>query len=280
MKTERPRVHLVTFATPRFYHRQLLLGFSASVNGVVDTVTVWSPGMLNDAGFQKRVPDISFSERGVGYWSWKPFIIQKRLNEVRDGDIVFYCDVGRRFPYTLLDQPVTPFIQWMDSIGQDMMPGVENTWDGPVCYWTKRDALVSSEMDKPEIHKSTIIQAGFSFWRAGEKSRELIGKWMDLCSQRELVSDDPSVSGLPELPEFREHRHDQSLLTLLCLKEGVKGLRFIESKPAFESGNPSEVLKYKYGKQKQPVAGLLFDALIARPIQTVEVIMRKKLKFN
>ena len=250
------------------------------MNGVVDTVTAWSPGKLNDAGFQKKVPDISLHERGAGFWSWKPFIIEKRLSEISNGDIVFYCDVGRRFPYTLLDQPITPFIQWMDSIGQDMMPGVENTWDGPVCYWTKRDALVSSEMDNSEIRKSTIIQAGFSFWRAGEKSSELVGKWMDLCSQRELVSDDPSVSGLPELPEFRDHRHDQSLLTLLCLKERVKGLRFIESKPGFESGNPSEVLKYKYGKQKQPVAGLLFDELIACPIQLVEVLLRKKLKFN
>ena len=271
------KIHLVTFGTMKYFHRQKLLGLSAKLNRVVDTVTDWSPKKLIAAGFKERVKDIRLEERGSGYWSWKPFIILERLNQVSDGDMVFYCDVGRRYPFTLLDQPITAFIEWIDSIGQDMMPGVENTWDGPVCYWTKRKALISLEMDKPEVYNSTIIQAGFSFWRAGAISRNFIRKWMDLCSQRDLISDDPSPFGSPEIPEFCEHRHDQSLLTLLCLKEGILGMRFTEDRPMFQSGNPSEVSKYKFCKHNISFTGKLFNLLIASPIEQTEKMIRNKI---
>jgi len=279
MNSRNPQVHLVTFGTPKFYHRQILLGLSARLNNVVATVTEWSPKKLLLEGFSDVVREVRLNERGSGYWSWKPFIIQKKLNEVPDGDIVFYCDVGRRYPFTLLDQPITPYLQWMDARGQECLPGVENTWDGPVGVWIKREALVFTGMDRTEVYDSTIIQAGFSFWRAGVKSREFIRKWMDLCSRRELISDDPSSSGLIELAQFREHRHDQALLTLLCLKEGLAGLRFIEGRPMFQSGNPSELSKYKFGKYDRCIAGALFDLIIASPIQLVEIMIRNRMKF-
>jgi len=280
MNPRYPQVHLVIFGTPKFYHRQILLGLSAKLNNVVTTVTAWSPKKLLSEGFSDVVREVRLNERGSGYWSWKPFIIQKKLNQVPDGDIVFYCDVGRRYPFTLLDQPITPFLNWMDLMGQDMMPGVENTWDGPVKFWAKRDALLYTNMDRVDVHEATIIQAGFSFWRAGVKSREFIATWMDLCAKRHLVSDDPSVCGLPELPEFREHRHDQSLLTLLCLKEGLAGLRFIEGKPAFQSGSPSEVSKYKFGPVRRCIGGALLDLALASPIQQLELKIRDKIRFS
>jgi len=274
------KVHLVTFGTPRFYHRQLLLGLSARLNDVVDTVTTWSPHKLLTAGFSERFKELRLEERGCGYWAWKPFIIQKRLEQVPDGDIVFYCDVGRRYPFTLLDQPIAPFIEWMDSMGQEIMPGVENTWDGPVGLWTKRDAMFYTNMDREEVYESIIIQAGFSFWRAGLQSHEFIEKWLDLCSERKLISDDASACGLPELPQFREHRHDQSLLTLLCLEEKLKGFRFTESRPSFQSGNPSEVLKYKFGPSKRRATGAMLDLLLASPLQALEVMIRKGVRFS
>jgi len=274
------KIHLVTYATPRFRHRQIILGASAKLNKVVDSVTTWSPQKLNTTGFEQRVKDIHLDERGSGFWSWKPFIIQRRLAEVPDGDIVFYCDVGRKYPFKLLDQPIDPFLNWMDSQGQEIMPGVENAWDGPVFMWTKRDALFYTQMDRAEVHSATIIQAGFSFWRSGKKSREFVEKWMNLCSQRRLISDDASVCGLGELPGFRENRHDQSLLTLCCVKDGLRGLRFIDSAPPFDSGAPSLVSRYKFGDTKcRNLGGQLLRALVWL-IQTVESGIRSKIKFG
>jgi hypothetical protein len=135
----------------------MILGLSGRLNRVVDTVTDWTPQKLREAGFEKAVPDIRLNERGSGFWSWKPFILQKRLNEVPEGDIVIYCDVGRINPFKLLDQSVEPFVEWMRSFGQEIMPGIEIPWEGPVSRWTKRDALIALDMDREEILAGTPI---------------------------------------------------------------------------------------------------------------------------
>lgn len=273
MNGERSVIHLVSFATPQFRHRQMILGLSGRLNRVVDTVTDWTPGKLQSAGFQEVIPEISLKERGAGFWSWKPFIIQKRLNEVPDGDVVLYCDVGRIYPFKLLDQSIKPFLEWMHSRGQEIMPGVAIPWDGPVSRWTKRDALVALDMDREEILTATPIQASFSIWRAGSKSRDFAAKWMGLCSQRKLISDDPSVCKLGENPGFQENRHDQALLSLLCMKEGLQGLSLGQKRPSLDSRNPSEVSRMIFGADRVGNSGRVMKFLI-RPLEVMEQKLR------
>ena len=273
--------HLVSYATPRFRLRQLLLGWSARLNHVAASVTSWNPEKLRAAGFESRVNDIRLDDRGSGFWAWKPFIISKRLREVPDGDIVFYCDVGRLYPFKLLDQPISPYVRWMDDHGQDVMPGVEIPWDGQASVWTKRDAFVSLGMDSPEVHAASPVQASFSVWRASPRSRELAEEWMDLCSQRSLISDDPSRGDLKELPEFRAHRHDQALLTLLCLRHGTVGLDAGPEKPTIDLRHPSRVSQQVFGNANASATllGTLLGIAVS-PLWRVERRMRQMISFG
>ena len=275
------RVHLVTYATPRFRLRQLILAASARLNCVADTVTSWTPEMLLKAGFEKRCKDIKLSERGSGFWAWKPFIIDAKLHEVPDGDIVFYCDVGRLYPFTILDQPITPYMAWMDKLDQDMLPGIQIPWDGANSTWTKREALVSLGMDRPEVHEASPIQASFSIWRAGERSQEFAGQWLDLCAQRPLISDDPSRHGVAELPEFRGHRHDQALLTLCCIKQGTTGLSLGSERPAINTRHPSEVSRLIFGEvaDGESCGGTLLRLAVC-PVWRIERWMRRRVAFG
>jgi hypothetical protein len=247
----------------------MILGLSGRLNRVVDTVTDWTPRKLQSAGFQEVIPEISLKERGAGFWSWKPFIIKKLLNEVPDGDVVLYCDVGRIYPFKLLEQSIEPFIDWMYSRDQEIMPGIEIPWDGPISRWTKRDALVALDMDRQEILTATPIQASFSIWRAGSKSRDFAAKWMELCSQRKLISDDPSLCKLGEHSGFKENRHDQALLSLLCMREGLQGLSLGQKRPSVDSRNPSEVSRMVFGGHRVGSSGRVLHCLI-RPLEILE----------
>ena len=272
------RIHLVTYATPRFRHRQLILGWSARVNRVVDTITHWTPEKLLAAGFEDRCKGIQLSERGSGFWAWKPFIIAAKLREVPDGDLVFYCDVGRLYPFKLLDQPITPYIQWMDEHEQDVMPGVYIPWDGATVVWTKREALIALEMDNLEILESAPIQASFSLWLSSNDGRKVAEHWLELSSQRALVSDDP---GLSEHPEFRAHRHDQALLTLCCVAERIKGISLGGTNPQIDTRSPSQVSALAFGK----VAGFRIRhgrmfRLLVWPCEMIEKLSRCLIKFG
>ena len=274
-------IHLVTYATRRFRHRQLILGWSARLNRVADTVTNWTPELLCKVGFEDRCKDINLSERGSGFWAWKPFIIDAKLREVQDGDLVLYCDVGRLYPFKLLDQPLAPYVRWMNEHGQDVMPGIEIPWDGPNSAWTKREALVATGMDRPEVHSANPIQASFSLWRASDTSRSLLSQWLDLCASRPLISDDPSRRELQELPDFRAHRHDQALLTLCCMRDGIVPLHIGNDRPDFDCRNPSEVSRHQFGDTPCTPTGLgrLLRAAV-RLIANIEQSLRKRVKFG
>jgi hypothetical protein len=275
------RIHLVTYATPRFRHRQWILGWSAKANRVADTVTHWTPEKLLKAGFEDRCKDIKLTERGSGFWAWKPFIIDAKLREVPEGDLVFYCDVGRRYPFKQLSGTVAPFLEWMAVHHQDFMPGLCIPWKGPMALWTKRDAFVLTGMDHSEIHQGTPIQASFSIWRAGAASRAFAAEWLEMASRRELISDDPSHCGIPELPDFHDHRHDQSLLTLCCLKHGIKGLDLGDQMPPIDTQHPSEIACWITGDPtgQARLTGRLLKAVVW-PVETMEARLRRKISFG
>lgn len=271
--------HLVSYATPKYRHRQMILAASAWANGVVETATSWTLSKLRHSEFSKLAPNISLAERGSGFWAWKPFIILKALESLPDGEIVFYCDVGRKYPYILLDHPLGDYVKWMEAHQQDIMPGVMIPWNGPMEIWTKRDAFSGTGIDGPEIQSASPIQASFSLWKVSPKSRAFLGEWLSACLQRQLVSDDPSETG-PEAPVFRSHRHDQSLLTLCCLKHRVQGIDLGPNEPAFNERDPGQVAEHLFSsKPTITAAGRLIRLLVA-PVQAAEQALRRRVRLG
>ena len=39
-------------------------------------------------------------KKGHGYYIWKPYLIQKTMNKMNDGDILLYSDAGCEYPFT------------------------------------------------------------------------------------------------------------------------------------------------------------------------------------
>jgi len=231
-------------------------------------------------GFQARCPSIKLNERGCGFYSWKPFIIQKKLEETLEGEIVFYCDVGRTFPYKLLSSSLNVFLNWMQDNQQSIMPGVQIPWNGPMSMWTKRDAFELMSMDSPQVHSSAPIQASFSIWISNPNSKDIVNEWMNFSADRKMISDDPSKLGLTELPDFHEHRWDQSLLSLLCFKKKLKGLEVGLHPPDIDLKNPSEVATFLSGYTSEPTSSGKLVAQFSSGIEKLEKIARKHIKFN
>ena len=274
------KVHLISYATRRYRLRQVLLGLSAKANGIASSVDSWTLPRLGASDFGKAAPDISLSERGSGFWAWKPYFIGRALDAAKPGDMVLYCDVGRYFPYVLLDQPLEPFFNWMETRGQDVLPGVKIPWTGPMRVWTKRDAFVGTNMDRPEIHEASPIQAAFSFWRVTPECKDFVNEWLSWCVRRDLISDDTSTCGLPELPGFRGHRHDQSLLTLCCLKRGLDAMDIGGTKPSYNERDPGEVAKHLTRSPHSPTLSGKLLRLASKPLEFAEKTLRERVTFG
>lgn len=267
-------IRLVTYSTPAYELRRRILHASALLSGCAEHVSSWSPSRLNKSGFAKTCPGIRLSERGGGWWAWKPFVILKELEGMKDGDYLLYCDTGRIYPFKILDRPLTSLVLWMKERGQFCLPGVEIPWNGPMSRWTKRDAFVLTGCDDEGYYRATPIQASFSLWKVCEESRGLAAQWLEWCSDRRLVTDDPNRCGHDNLPDFVDHRHDQCLLSLLCIKNDISGISMGNHQPDFDEKNPANVAENR-GESKAHSIRLALLRKLASILAAIERAPRR-----
>ncbi len=206
----------MTFATDDLAGPRDALVASAHGSAQFDDVFVWDedrlredPGLRGDPVFAHR--------RGVGFWSWKPHIILDTMSRVDGGDVVLYSDVGRYRGGFTVHRDIGPLVEFCERNG-DFMPGVLVPNFGPNSRWTKRDCFVLMDCDSPSYWSHPQVQATFSVWLKTERSIRFLTDWRRFCSDIRIVGDGPNTVGLPNLPGFVDHRHDQSILTNLVLK--------------------------------------------------------------
>lgn len=215
---DRPTV-LVTFSTPAFVAAQTRLAASAVAAGRIAATIEWTSERLRETAFYAAHRDVLDDPRGAGCWAWKPYLILSAFDAVPEGGYVVYSDCGRGDGY-LFRQSVAPVVRWCEATGTGALPGVYLPAHGRNAAWTRRDCFVRMGCDGEAFWDAPQIQATYSVWRHDARNRAFVERWLGFCTDRAIVSDDANVSGLPDLPDFREHRHDQSVLTNLCIAEG------------------------------------------------------------
>jgi len=177
--------------------------------GRIDKVIEYGPADI-DKHFYRKNKHILKQPRLGGYGLWKPYIIKKTLNQMSENDILFYCDIGIVFT-----KPITPLVRLFNKLDQDVLafgiPGrpLEK-------HWTKRDTFIAINCDKPKYTDTLQIQTSYHLWKKTSLSIKLADEWMYYGQDKQLITDTPSK--MPNYEGFREHRHDQSIFSLLIKK--------------------------------------------------------------
>jgi hypothetical protein len=206
-------IHLVTFASDDMSISAQRCVDSAKRMGV-DSTTLMRPSDCND---------LEKTQRGYGFWKWKPMILNYALSgrdvgiQLEDGDILIYSDAGVEFL-----EPVQTVIDRMD---QDVfLFGNEHEH----AHWCKRDIVnevwpsLARNSHDAWLRFGNQVQASVIFFRVNDYTRRFVKEWLDWClfEGGRLIDDSPSRT--PNHPEFKENRHDQAILTTLACREGIK----------------------------------------------------------
>jgi hypothetical protein len=87
--------------------------------------------------------------------------------------------------------------------------------------WTKRDTFVLMDCDTDECHTGRQVYGGLNLWKKTPANVAFAREWLKNCQDPRLITDEPNTVTQPNLPDFQDHRHDQSILSVMALKHKV-----------------------------------------------------------
>lgn len=255
---------LINYANKAFVKSQKKNSKTAINFGLFDKVISYSPKHI-DVDFYKKNIKILKHERGNGYWLWKPYFIKKSLALLQEGDFLFYCDSGAYFI-----APITPLIDIVLKTGQDIIPFELSHLEK---CWTKRDAFILMDCDKPEYTESKQRLAGFNLWRKSKLATEFSEEFLSYSQDIRLITDQDNKMGRPNYSGFNEHRHDQSIFSLLTKKYRLEAFRNPaqwgnDKKEAYTNSTYGQIIVHTHMRR---------DPLIKKAIRK---FYRRKIKFN
>lgn len=198
---------LVTYADDKYEVLRKRLTDIADTTGNFDHIFCYDRKWLVGTDFYKENKEILDMDRGGGYWLWKPYCILQALDSVFYGDYVMYLDSG-----DIITGDLRSFVL---NSGRDMIltKGVHQQQ-----YWTKRDCFTHMGCDTKEYKEAIQLEAGIFVCKKTDDTIRFVQEWLDWCKQKEVVTDMPFRD---EISGFKDHRHDQSILTNLAVKYKV-----------------------------------------------------------
>ena len=210
---------------------------------------------------------------GAGFWLWKPAIILDALENCEDGTVLLYTDAGMRMvadPSPMLahalDFPIMVF--------EHIFPIPSGPLTYPMHQWTKRDCFILLGADRPEVHNAQQPWAGVQIYRNGPAARAFVRELAMAGTDARILTDMANTQGLDNLPGFKHHRHDQSILGIIAY--GHRLPRFPDPTQYGHKG-PRPALSADLDGMARPAAsyGQIFDLHRRRDRQNILATARR-----
>lgn len=209
------KISLVNYATKEYEKKKKQNTFSAKYLGRFDKVYSYKPDDIEDK-FKSDNLEILSQKRGAGLWLWKPYFFYRVLNNyIEEDDYLFHCDASSFFI-----RSVKPLIEVMKKSNIDIMcfslPLVEKEWTSKKVleYFNANDDMINSNQ----------ILGNFLIVKKTQRTLAFAKEWLNLCTDKNLMlNTDENINITNE--NYKAHRFDQSILSLLCKKNGIKPFR-------------------------------------------------------
>jgi hypothetical protein len=205
-ENEKNMIHFITYSNDLYGEARDYCTTMAIKKGKVDTATAYKPEDI-DKDFWEANKELLEVRAGNGLWLWKPYIVNMKLQDVEEGEIVLYCDAGSYFFRNCRTI--------IDSMDDDI--------------WISNIPLIEKQFTKPELLKvmgctegfytdTNQVQANFIAIRKTERGMKFAKEWLDWCTSKDALTRESVYLENPPEYQFFGHRSDQSVLSLLSKK--------------------------------------------------------------
>lgn len=197
-------IYSINYADEKFEKIRLYNTKTAYSKGKVDKVIEYSPSDI-DKDFISNNSSIFSYKRGADLWLWKPYIILKTLELLKEGDYLFYADAGSIFV-----NRVQLLIDVMERDKQSIM-----VFELPLLerQFTKKETFKLMEYDN---YSENQVLASFILMKKNSNSINFVNEWLKYMQNEKILSPDHFCKDIIEFEDFYSHREDQSVLSILA----------------------------------------------------------------
>lgn len=206
----------INYANGRYFKAQQYCSETAKHFGF-DEVISYSIADI-DKDFYEENKHILSQPRGAGYWLWKPYFLHKTLEKINDGDLLVYSDSGSYYQNSL-STLIDLILKDPNGVLSFELKGlIENVY-------TKRDTFILMGLDKPEYTETSQREATYIWVIKNDFTTNLIKEYLEFAKDERIITD--KISENQNYEAFKDHRHDQSIWSLLCKKYNIEPHKLI-----------------------------------------------------
>jgi hypothetical protein len=185
----------------------LRLNESAGKFGI-NTIFSYSDREIENTDFYRENRDILSQPRGHGYWLWKPYIILESLHKLNNGDVIIYSDSGIE-----IIAPLDPLVQICLHEQPILLFANGNLINS---QWTKRDCFILMGSDEKACRKARQCDGACILIKKTADTIRFVEQWLEFGKDPRIITDIPNTLGKKNSWRFIEHRHDQSILSIMA----------------------------------------------------------------
>ena len=172
-----------------------------------------------DAAFRTANQEILGNPRGGGYYLWKPYVFYRGYQELGDGDYLIYTDAG-----SIYVDAIQKLIDCMEKEQVNLMLfSLQN--EMLERKYTKRDAFILTGCDEEKYANTPQSIGGYMVCKKSPEVEDFFQEVLSYAQDIRIISDRPNTMGKENYPDFVDHRHDQSVISLISKKRGIKKFR-------------------------------------------------------
>lgn len=215
------KIHFISYGDNGYTNSKKRIKREAEDFGCFSSISIHGPEDL-DSNFVSNFKSILNRKRGGGYWIWKPYLIGKKLSQLKEGEFLVYLDAG----FNINSRAKFRFFEYLGML-EDSKKGMISFKFVPDSWRTEKKwttgqifSYFGVEEDKNITDTGQHI-GGAQVIQKKEHSEFICKKWIDtLYADPELFTDSYNQSRINENTGFIENRHDQSIISVLRKKYG------------------------------------------------------------
>jgi hypothetical protein len=225
---EETPLYFVTFADSRLHRTLARIKQQAKELNVFTGIMAINETNMTNSWKERNARFIMENPRGFGLWIWKPEVILQALNKMPDNAILVYADAG----CTLNKEGIPRLKEYVEMVKDCSGHRLAFQLTGfREEQFTTEYALRALDFTSREQRDSFQLLATTCIIQKTSENIAFITLWNQLVQAQHMLTGGLHISCCSS---YRDHRHDQSIWSILNKKFG--GAHILHDETYFEDG--------------------------------------------